>query len=151
MNAAANLARSQRILYLIMRTPMGFQFAGLFAQGERTLLDAALDRWPGCHGRLITEPFHGIGIVVPSRILAYGDTDEEEQARELAYALENELVDWSKHYPNVQFVFINADYFGGTCFYSGYVCQNGMTLDRVKNASRSDDGLPRLVRVLGVK
>jgi hypothetical protein len=44
---------------------MGFQFAGFFAQGEQTLLEAALDRWPGCHGRLITELFHGFGVAVP--------------------------------------------------------------------------------------
>ncbi len=132
---------------------MGFQFAGFFAQGERTLLDDALNRWPSCDGRRITEPFQGFGIAVPSYALTYGDTDEEEeQARELAYALEAELVDWSQRYPDVRFVFINADCFGGKCFYSGYICQSGVILDRVKNAPMSDgDGLPRLVRALGVE
>lgn len=132
---------------------MGFEFAGFFAQGDRMLLEAALDRWPGCDGRLITEPFHGFGIAAPSRALTYGDTEEEqEQARELAYVLEDELVLWSPRYPDVRFVFINADCFGGTCLYSGYICQSGAILDRVKNASMSDgDGLPRLVRVLGVE
>lgn len=107
----------------------------------------------GCDGRLIIEPFHGFGIAVPSRALTDGDTDEEEeQARELAHALEDELVIWSQRYSDMQFVFINADCFGGTCLYSGYICQSGTILDRAKNASMSDgDGLPRLVRALGVE
>lgn len=132
---------------------MGFKFAGFFARGERALLNAALARWTGCRGRLISEPFLGFGIAVPSRALTYGDTDEEqEQARELAYALEDELVIWSQRYPDVQFVFINADCFGGKCSYSGFTCQSGVILDRVKNASMSDgDGLPQLVRALGVE
>lgn len=132
---------------------MGFEFAGFFAQGDRMLLEAALDKWPGCDGRLVTEPFHGIGIAVHSRALTYGDTEEEqEQARELAYALEDELVRWSQRYPDVTFVFINVDCFGGACLYSDYICQSGVILDRVKNASMSDgDGLPRLVRALGVE
>lgn len=116
------------------------------------ILDAALDKWPGCDGRLIIEPFHGFGIAVPSHALTYGDTvEEEEQARELAYALEDELVVWSHQFPDVRFVFVNADCFGGTCFYSGYICQSGVILDRVNNASISDDGLPRLVRALSVE
>ncbi|HEX5157935.1 MAG TPA: hypothetical protein VFW17_12030 [Ktedonobacterales bacterium] len=88
-----------------------------------------------------------------SRALTYGDTEEEqEQARELAYALEDELVRWSQRYPDVTFVFINVDCFGGACLYSDYICQSGVILDRVKNASMSDgDGLPRLVRALGVE
>jgi len=132
---------------------MGFVFAGFFAQGDQTLLDAALARWLGCQGRLISEPFHGFGIAVPSRALAYEDTDEEEeQARDLAFALEDELVLWSQHYPEVTFVFINADCFGGTCCYSGYICQSGVILERVKDAPKvDDDGLPRLVRALGVE
>jgi hypothetical protein len=72
-------------------------------------------------------------LKVPEHELTYGDTDEEqEQARELAYALEDELVDWSQQYPHVKFVFINADCFGGTCFYAGYMCQNGVVLERAR-------------------
>lgn len=132
---------------------MGFQFAGFFAQAQSEVLADALQRWPGCRGRLITGPFHGFGIAVPSRALTYGDTDEEqEQAQALAYALEDELVGWSRKYPEAVFVFISADCFGGECLYAGYICQNGAVLERVQDIDERDGiALPQLVRALGVE
>jgi hypothetical protein len=131
---------------------MGFKFSGFFAQGNAAILDAALQIWPGCRGRLITEPFHGFGIAVPEHALTYGDLDEEqEQSQELAYALEDDLVGWSQQYPETVFVFLNADCFGGTCLYAGYVCQNGRVLERVQDRERGGIALPRLVHALGVE
>lgn len=132
---------------------MGFQFAGFFAQAQPEVLAAALRTWPGCRGRLITEPFHGLGIAVPSHALTYGDTEEEqEQARKLAYALEDELVRWSQQYTDTVFVFVSADCFGGKCLYAGYVCQNGAVLERAQDTDEQDGiALPRLVRALGVE
>ena len=132
---------------------MGFQFAGVFAQAQPEILAAALRTWPGCHGRLITEPFHGLGIAVPSYALTYSDSvEEQEQARGLAYELEDGLVGWSQQYPETVFVFLNADCFGGKCLYAGYVCQNGMVLERVQDMDERDGiALPRLVRALGVE
>lgn len=128
---------------------MGFQFAGFFAQAAPDVLRAALNRWPGCRGRLITEPFHGLGVAVSPYALTYGDSDDEqEQAQVLAWALEDGLVEWSQRYPNVRFVFLIADCAGGTCLYSGYVCQNGAITDR---AEPDTDTLSRLVRALGVE
>ena len=132
---------------------MGFQFAGFFAQAQPAILKAALRRWPGCCGRMITEPFRGIGVAVSPYALTYGDSDREwKQAQELAYALEDELVAWSQQHPDMLFVFLSAECFGGTCLYSGYTCQNGTVLERVHDTDEKDDiALPRLVRALGVE
>ena len=129
---------------------MGFQFAGFFAQAQPYVLAAALRKWPQCLGRVIAEPFHGLGVAVPVDALNYGDSDEEQdQARELAYALEDELVEWSRNYPDVLFVFLTADCFGGECLYAGYTCQNGVVLARVKDIDAKDNiALPQLLRAL---
>jgi len=132
---------------------MGWQFAGFFAHADEAALEAALRAWPGCQGRVITEPFHGIGVAVPSHAFTYGDSDEEqEQAEELAWAIEQELVVWSRRYPATRFVFISADCFGGTCQYEGYVCEDGAILLRAQDPDEGEGGaLPRLVRALGVE
>lgn len=57
---------------------MGYQFTGFFACAGASILQAALCRWPGCCGRLISKPFTGIGVEVPDEILTYrGDSEEE--------------------------------------------------------------------------
>ena len=132
---------------------MGFRFAGFFAQAQPEVLAAALRAWPNCQGRPITEPFRGLGVAVPVRALTNGNTEEEQaQARELAYALEVELVGWSKQYPDALFVFLSADCFGGVCLYAGYVCQNGAMLERANDTGdRNHKALRRLIRALGVE
>lgn len=50
---------------------MGWQFAGFFARAGSPVLEAALGMWPECHGRLIADPFPGIGVAVPERALTY--------------------------------------------------------------------------------
>ncbi|MGZ3665519.1 MAG: hypothetical protein ACXVDA_13670 [Ktedonobacterales bacterium] len=133
---------------------MGYQFAGFFARSDTPILDAALRRWPGCRGRLITEPFPGIGVAVNDHVLTYGGSTEEEyeQAQELAWAIEQELVEWSRQYPATRFVFLRAECFGGECLYEGYVCQDGSIHDSAQDTDEDNgDALPRLVRALGVK
>jgi hypothetical protein len=138
---------------------MGFQFAGFFAQAGPDVLEAALLTWPRCRGRLITELFRGLGVAVPSHALTYGGVgdydDEQEQVQELAWALENELVGWSQAFPDTTFVFLRAACFGGNCLYEGYICQNGVVLERANDLDENDRSkriaLPRLVRALGVE
>lgn len=132
---------------------MGWQFAGFFAKAEVSVLDAALRKWPDAQGRMIVDPFQGIGVAVPSEALTYGDTDEEyEQAQELAWALKRELVEWSRGYPTKRFVFIRADCFGGTCDYEGYICGDGIIQYQTKEANGSqNDMLRTLVQALGVE
>jgi hypothetical protein len=133
---------------------MGYVFSGFFARADAPILQAALRRWPGCRGRLITEPFPGIGVAVNDHVLTYGGSTEEEyeQAQELAWAIEEELVEWSRLYPAICFVFLRADCFGGGCRYEGYVCQDGAVRERAEDhGPNNGNALPRLVRALGVE
>jgi hypothetical protein len=132
---------------------VGYVFAGFFALAEPAVLEDALSTWTGCRGRVITEPFQGIGVTVPERALTYGEPPSEgKRARELAHTLEEELVAWSQRYPATQFVFIRAECFGGQCQYWGYICQNGAIEERAEDPDMDHgDALPRLVRALGVQ
>ncbi|HEX8035763.1 MAG TPA: hypothetical protein VF510_18035 [Ktedonobacterales bacterium] len=133
---------------------MGYVFAGFFARADTPILQAALRRWPGCRGRLITTPFPGIGVAVNDHILTYGGSTEEEyeQAEELAWAIEQELVEWSRQYPTICFVFLHAECFGGTCLCEGYVCQDGVIHARAQDTDEDNaEALPLLVRALGVE
>jgi hypothetical protein len=64
---------------------MGWQFAGFFARADAAIMTAALERWPGMRGRIITEPFVGIGVAVPEKALTYGEQHgDQEAAQDLA-------------------------------------------------------------------
>ena len=131
---------------------MGWQFAGFFAWADPSVLEAALSMWPECHGRLIVDPFPGIGVAVPERALTYGDSDEEqERAQELAWALERDLVAWSHRFPLTPFVFLRADCSGGVCWYEGYVCQDGAVREATADRARGGAALRQLVRALSVE
>ncbi|HEV2459485.1 MAG TPA: hypothetical protein VGS80_14100 [Ktedonobacterales bacterium] len=131
---------------------MGWQFADFFAQADPSVLEAALATWPECRGRLIVDPFPGIGVAVPERALTDGDSDEEqERAQELAWALERDLVAWSRRFPLTLFVFLRADCAGGTCWYEGYVCQDGVVREAAADRARGGAALRQLVRALGVE
>jgi hypothetical protein len=131
---------------------MGWQFAGCFARADPSVLEAALGTWPQCRGRLIADPFPGIGVAVSDRALTYGDADaEHERAQELAWALEGALVAWSHRFPLTPFVFLRADCSGGVCWYEGYVCQDGAVREAAADRARGGDALRQLVRALGVE
>ena len=135
---------------------MGWQFAGFFARVDVDIMSAALERWPGMRGRLINEPFQGIGVAVPERALTYDDPEgSQEKAEELAWAVEQQLSAWSAQYPTTTFVFLRADCFGGICFYEGYVCKNGTILIQAKDNQETEneggEALRQLVAALGVQ
>jgi hypothetical protein len=135
---------------------MGWQLAGFFARADADVMSAALDRWPGMRGRLIDEPFHGIGVAVPEKALTYGKSHgDQESAQELAWAVEQQLPAWSAQYSATIFVFLRADCWGGMCFYEGYVCRDGTILMRAQDdQEESNNGgiaLRRLVAALGVE
>src|SRR5690349_21157473 len=134
---------------------MGWQFAGFFARADAVVMQAALERWPETRGRLITEPFPGIGIAVPEKALTYGEPHgDQAAAQELAWTVEQQLPPWSAQYPATTFVFLRADCWGGFCFYEGYSCQNGEILMTAKDdQEESNDGggaLRQLVGKLGI-
>lgn len=124
---------------------MGYQFKGFFAQADITLIEAANNKWLGCPGKVITNPFNGIGVSSPN--LAARDPEAAIQASEIAYAMEDELPQWSTNYPDITFIFIHADCFGGICDYQGYVCKNGKIITQQKG----DRALANLVQYLGAK
>ena len=125
---------------------MGYRFVGFFAQAGDELLEAAGQQWPGVRRKRIRDPFIGIGVASPE--IVYADTYEDwERAIEVAFDIEDGLPDWSNRYPDVLFVFIDEDCFGGTCLCEGYACRNGAILERAD----SDGALDRLVAHLGVK
>jgi hypothetical protein len=135
---------------------MGWEFAGFFACAHAEVTNTALERWPGVRGRLIAEPFQGVGIGVPERALTYDEPEgSQEAAQELAWAVEQDLPVWSAQFSATTFVFLRADCFGGHCIYEGYVCQKGEILVRAQDdQEESDDGgaaLRKLVVALGVE
>jgi hypothetical protein len=135
---------------------MGWEFAGFFACADAHIMNAALERWPGLRGRLITEPFEGIGLAVPEKALTYGEPyGDQGRAGELAWEAEQQLPPWSVRYPEIIFVFVRADCFGGICFYEGYVCKNGTILMQAKDNQETEDeggeALHQLVDALGVE
>jgi hypothetical protein len=131
---------------------MGWQFTGFFARTDPSVLEAALGTWPECRGRLIADPFPGIGVAVPEHALTYGDSDEEqEHAQELAWALERDLMAWSRRFPRTPFVFLRADCSGGVGWYEGYVCQDGAVREAATDRARGGAALRQLVRALGVE
>jgi hypothetical protein len=85
---------------------MGWQFPRILARANEDVMNAALERWPGMRGCLITEPFPGVGIAVPEKALTYGEPHgDQESAKELALAVEQQLPAWSVRYPATVFVF----------------------------------------------
>jgi hypothetical protein len=107
-------------------------------------------------GRLIAEPFVGIGLAVPENALTYGEPHgDQKEAQELASSVEEPLPSWSVEYPAITFVFMRADCFGGIGFYEGYICRNGMILIRAKDDQKTENeggaALRQLVAALGVQ
>lgn len=132
---------------------MGYQFKGFFAKAEESLIQEAEIKWSGCRGRVVTTPFVGIGIASPDWNCQ--DSDQAyEQAIEISYAIEDQLPEWSKNYPDIVFVFVNVDCFGGICIYQGYVCQNGRVIAQDKGDACGElrkRALKQLIAHLGVE
>ena len=129
---------------------MGYHFRGFFSDGDEAVMAAALDRWPFCSGRAVTEPFSGFGLRAPDPDEA--DTDDEyERVVELSCALEDGLTEFSGGFPAARFVFVYADCHGGTCVYTGFVAQAGAVVVRVERGVAGTESLERLVAPLGVR
>ena len=129
---------------------MGYHFRGFFSDGDEAVMTAALDRWPFCSAKAITEPFHGFGVRAPDP--DESDTDEEyDRLVELSGAVEDGLTALSQVFPAARFVFVDADCHGGTCVYTGFAAQAGEVFVRVDDVAVGTESLERLLEPLGVR
>src|SRR5258708_10730868 len=75
--------------------------------------------WPGGVFRKIHEPLEGIGLRMP-------DVNPSDPSQfMMVMECESELLAWTTNYPSLKFVYVEAHCHGGSCIYTGYVCQNG--------------------------
>jgi hypothetical protein len=129
---------------------MGYVFSGFFA-ADPSLLGRALEQWPTCRGRIIERPFWGFGIAFLSWHLARS-AEAEVANDEFILEAQKRLVDWSKDFPSTNFVWIEAECFGGACLYYGFVYRNGesVAVGDVNDDIGSDQNLLQLLTYLGV-
>lgn len=112
---------------------------------------AALDRWPFCTAKSIDTPFHGFGLRAPDPDRGAESDEEYERLMELPFVVERGLVEFSLLFLTAMFVFIDADCFGGTCIYTGFVVQAGEVRLRMEEAQAGAEPLQRLLEPLGVQ
>ena len=129
---------------------MAFRFQGFFSDGDEAAMAAAVSRWPYCTAKPITTPFRGFGLRTPDPHEAKADEDYE-QLVELPLAVEGGLAEFSRQFPAARFAFIDADCFGGTCIYTGFVVQQGEVTLRVEGDKPGTESLGRLLEPLGVR
>lgn len=114
-------------------------------------MTAALGRWPFCTAKAIATPFQGFGLCAPDPERDANSDEEYERLLELPFAVERGLAEFSREFPAAKFVFIDADCFGGTCIYTGFVAQAGEVLLKVEKAETGTESLQRLLAPLGVQ
>ncbi len=59
--------------------------------------------------------------------------NELDEVLEKIYSFEDEVIEFSKLYGNIKFVYIDVDCFGGACLYSGFAVLNGEILYQEEN------------------
>jgi hypothetical protein len=113
---------------------MGFQLS-IVVSGpvdhlrKQAILEAARARWPFV--RLPREDhLRQHAHFAPPELTDYlfKTTEAYERAMEENGLVEDYLSEWAESFPNVAFVFVEADCFGGTCLYRGYICKAGVLL-----------------------
>src|SRR5689334_13210765 len=131
---------------------MGYRFSGFFIDQSEveapSLIEAIRARWPMADARTVQTPFVGYGFAFPD----YQESTSDEQAEQILepqYAAFEGLPGLSLNFPEVTFLWVEADCFGGTCLYSGYGCRAGQIL--VEEEDPTEEALETLVQVLGVK
>lgn len=130
---------------------MGYWFSGFFLRTTAQdnlpeLVSSIKEQWPRVVCRLIKEPFVGLGV----RMTNFTWGVDDEKGEEL-FAIENELPAWSTQYPFLTWVYLEADCFGGTCVYRGYVCRNGEKFFKEESLKRGPEALGHLLKQIDVK
>jgi hypothetical protein len=129
---------------------VGYVFSGFFA-ADPSLYDRAVEHWPACHARRIEKPFIGFGMSCPDWHEAR--TPEAVAANDaFTSEAQQRLLEWSRDHPTTNFVWINAECFGGLCDYYGFVCRGGEVIEVVDTIedSLSKQNLLQLLGYLGV-
>jgi hypothetical protein len=98
---------------------MAYLFEGFFCRGGKAVLEAAAAQWPFCSTRLIDSPFKGIGVATAAGWSV--PSDEIAQVRK-------GLIPWSRCFPDLTFIYLSGECFGGPCLYAGYACRDGIVL-----------------------
>ena len=133
------------------RLVMGYRFTGFFCDGDDTVLEAALGRWPFRVGRVIRSAFHGIGIRCPDLDDVWDSEQGPDYWEDRIHSVEEQLPGFSTMYPALTFAFIKAECLGGDCEYAGFVTQNGQVLLKVEFDHAGVDNLRQLLKPLGVR
>lgn len=131
---------------------MAYRFRGFFTEWNPDLGEAACRRWPGCTWRPIYEPFVGTGVRCPDAGQAT-DAAHYNRLLELTYRIERELPEFVARFAEPVVVFVEAECFGGTCLYAGWVLRGGSLelLVRMADAEPGPRNLERLLAPLGAE
>lgn len=130
---------------------MSYWFSGFFLRTAAQdnlpeLVSSIKEQWPRVVCRLVKEPFVGLGVRMTNFTWSVDDEKGEEQL-----AIEDELPTWSRQHPFLTLVYLEADCFGSTCFYRGYVCRNGEMHFKEEGLEREPGSLDRLLKQIDVK
>jgi hypothetical protein len=115
---------------------MAYIFSGVFSDGDPQTMKHLLDLVSGA-GRIIDHPFHGFGVQFgPDRI-------DQQLVQSFP------LVPWSSRFPNITFVYLYVECFGGDCDHAGFAFREGQVLEDIP-FTESDYPLRKLLKYLGV-
>ncbi len=135
---------------------MGYQFKGFFVscsdEQKEKIVESVNKKWPEIKCKVIYDPFLGIGGRVPDLAdESYGKifAGQKDQLPEKTYDVGDLLPSWSVQFPEIMFVYLEADCFGGNCLYGGYVCKNNEM--NIKTKTSDKDSLGKLLSPLGIK
>ena len=110
---------------------MGYVFQGFFCGFDARIPIEARKQWPQAAVQIIRKPFYGIGLRMPDAETLDVDLEDEEVWEAITHAIfeqRDNLPVWSRNFPDVGFVYIFVECFGGICDYAGYSCKNGEKL-----------------------
>lgn len=118
---------------------MGYNFRGFFARcpdgkSAKEIIISASEKWPKTKSKIIEEPFFGIGVSMPD---FWNVIEDEEKACRIMCAIEEQLPDFSKKFPEHDFVYVEANCAGGSCLYEGYICKDGKIIFRAESKKSS--------------
>ncbi|QNN25167.1 hypothetical protein HED60_23760 [Planctomycetales bacterium ZRK34] len=126
---------------------MTFSFSGIFANAGSESMDAFLESFDGI-GKIISTPFCGYGVLLTDHAIYLSPNDDLDIP-----PIATQYVKFSERFPNVTFVYLYAECFGGRCDYAGFVFQSGERIhdEPFRDDVNDDTPLRRLVSYLGVE